>query len=77
MVSKTILSADVIMSVPKLKVHKKVGVTLNTKHLVDTNTNKTYLVHYTLGTPREGGDQLPPSLLSRTEGMKVKMKRFL
>ncbi len=39
-VSKTILSADVVISIPKLKVHKKVGVTLNTKGLVGICTNK-------------------------------------
>ena len=59
LISKTILSADVIISVPKLKVHKKVGVTLNMKGLVGITTNKNYLVHYKLGTPSEGGDQFP------------------
>jgi uncharacterized protein (DUF362 family) len=58
-VSKTILAADVVISVPKMKVHKKVGVTLNLKGLVGINTDKNYLVHYTLGTPATGGDQLP------------------
>lgn len=58
-VSKTVLSADVFISVPKMKVHKKVGVTLNLKGLVGINTDKNYLVHYTLGTPETGGDQLP------------------
>lgn len=55
MISKTILNSDVFISVPKLKVHKKVGVTLNAKGLVGINTNKNYLIHYTLGTPEEGG----------------------
>ena len=58
-VSRTILSADVVISAPKLKVHKKVGVTLNLKGLVGINTNKNYLVHYRVGTPSRGGDQLP------------------
>ncbi len=58
-VSKTILAADTVISVPKMKTHKKVGVTLNLKGLVGINTNKNYLVHYRLGTPRTGGDQLP------------------
>ncbi len=58
-VSKTILSADVFISVPKMKTHKKVGVTLNLKGLVGINTNKNYLIHYRLGSPSTGGDQLP------------------
>ena len=60
-VSKTILSADTLLSVPKMKVHKKVGVTLNLKGLVGMNTDKNYLLHYRLGTPVTGGDQLPDS----------------
>src|SRR5439155_3619770 len=61
-VSKTVLSADVVLSVPKMKVHKKVGVTLNLKGLVGINTNKNYLVHHTVGTPSTGGDQLPDNV---------------
>ncbi|NQV36300.1 MAG: DUF362 domain-containing protein [Phycisphaeraceae bacterium] len=56
-ISGTVLSCDSLISIPKLKVHKKVGVTLNLKNMVGINTNKNYLVHYTLGTPRSGGDQ--------------------
>ncbi len=58
-VSGTVLSCDAVISMPKLKVHKKVGVTLNLKGLVGINTNKNFLVHYTLGTPRTGGDEAP------------------
>jgi uncharacterized protein (DUF362 family) len=58
-VSRTVLAADAVISVPKLKVHKKVGTTLNVKGLVGINTNKNFLVHYRLGTPSQGGDQLP------------------
>lgn len=58
-VSGTILKADTVIAVPKMKVHKKVGVTLNLKGLVGINTNKNYLIHYRLGTPSKGGDQLP------------------
>ncbi|HMP76424.1 MAG TPA: DUF362 domain-containing protein [Kiritimatiellia bacterium] len=58
-ISRTVLEADVFISVPKMKTHKKVGVTLNLKGLVGINTNKNCLIHYRVGTPREGGDQLP------------------
>lgn len=76
LVSKTILSADVVISVPKLKVHKKVGVTLNIKGLVGTTVNKNYLVHYTLGTPSEGGDQFPDGVLNAKEATAVKLQRW-
>ncbi len=76
-ISKTILEADVFISVPKLKTHKKVGVTLNAKGLVGITTNKNCLVHYTLGTPEEGGDQYPPDLMSATDKSVIKLQRFL
>jgi uncharacterized protein (DUF362 family) len=74
-VSKTILSADVVISVPKLKVHKKVGVTLNMKGLVGICTNKNCLVHYRLGTPCEGGDQFPDGFLNAKELSTVRLQR--
>ncbi len=74
-VSKTILAADVFLSLPKMKTHKKVGVTLNLKGLVGINTNKNYLVHYRLGSPRTGGDQLPDSR-PRSDRMKVRLQRW-
>ena len=76
-ISQTILNADVFISVPKLKVHKKVGVTLNNKGLVGICTNKNLLVHYTLGTPKEGGDQLPDSLLTPLEHRIIKFERWM
>lgn len=74
--SKTILSADVVISVPKLKTHKKVGVTLNLKGLVGTVVNKNCLVHYTLGSPSEGGDQFPDGMLNAREKAFVGLQRL-
>ncbi len=74
-VSKTMLSADVFLSVPKMKTHKKVGVTLNLKGLVGINTNKNYLVHYRLGSPRDGGDQIPDSHAAKDHAL-VKIQRW-
>ncbi len=74
-VSKTMLSADVFLSVPKMKTHKKVGVTLNLKGLVGINTNKNYLVHYRLGTPKDGGDQIPDSRAGKDRTL-VKIQRW-
>lgn len=76
LISKTVLSSDVVISVPKLKVHKKVGVTLNMKGLVGTALNKNYLVHYTLGSPSEGGDQFPDSVFSKKEVIRIKLQRL-
>lgn len=75
--SKTILSANVVISIPKLKVHKKVGVTLNTKGLVGMCTNKNALVHYQVGFPEQDGDQFPPNALSFTEKFSIRAQRWL
>ena len=57
LISKTILEADCIINLPKLKTHKKTGVTLSMKNLVGINGNKNWLPHHRLGTPSQGGDQ--------------------
>lgn len=75
-VAKTILNADTIISVPKMKVHKKVGVTLNLKGLVGINTDKNYLIHYRVGTPLTGGDQLPAHQ-SSADAVVIKAQRWL
>ncbi|HEX8088716.1 MAG TPA: DUF362 domain-containing protein [Blastocatellia bacterium] len=51
------LASDVVISVPKLKVHRKVGTTLNLKNMVGINADKNHLAHYRTGSPREGGDE--------------------
>jgi uncharacterized protein (DUF362 family) len=75
-VSRTALQADVLIAVPKMKVHKKVGVTLTLKGMVGINTNKNYLIHHRVGSPREGGDQLPDELPSSDRLIK-KTQRWL
>ena len=52
------LASDVIISVPKLKVHSKVGTTLNIKNMVGINTDKNHLAHYRIGTKARGGDEV-------------------
>ncbi len=77
LLSRTIMDADVVISVPKLKVHKKVGVTLNVKGLVGIATNKNYLVHYSLTPPRDGGDQYPNRLFTPVEEALIKTERWM
>lgn len=57
--SRRVLECDALISVPKLKTHKKTGVTLNLKNLVGANTDKNYLPHYRVGDELEGGDEYP------------------
>ncbi len=57
MISRTILDADCIINLPKLKTHKKTGITVCLKNLVGINGNKNWLPHHREGTPSQGGDQ--------------------
>jgi uncharacterized protein (DUF362 family) len=61
-ICKTPLEADVFINIPKLKSHKKTGLTVNLKSLVGgVNANKNYLPHYKIGNPKIGGDQFDKS----------------
>lgn len=53
------LSCDVFINLPKLKTHKKGGITASLKNLVGINGDKNYLPHHTVGSPENGGDQFP------------------
>ncbi len=58
---RTPMDADVLINLPKLKTHKKVGLTCALKNLVGINANKNWLPHHTEGAPEQGGDQFPAS----------------
>ncbi len=57
-IAREFLESDVIIQVPKLKTHYKVGVTLNLKNLVGIVTNKAYVPHLRKGPPSRGGDEI-------------------
>ncbi len=65
LIARTILEADVVISVPKLKTHKKTGITVNLKNLVGINGNKNWLPHHREGTPSQGGDQFCDNAVKR------------
>ena len=63
-ISRTVASADVLINIPKLKTHKKAGITCALKNLVGINAYKNWLPHHTEGTPDQGGDQFPSADLT-------------
>lgn len=65
MISRSAIEADVFISLPKLKTHKKVGVTLNLKGIVGISGQKNWLPHYAIGSPEENGDQFSSQTISR------------
>ena len=72
--SRSIVNADVLISIPKLKTHHKVGTTLNIKGLVGTVADKNGLVHWREGFPGIGGDAYP-SLLAYLRGLRARVKK--
>jgi uncharacterized protein (DUF362 family) len=57
--SQTILDADLVVNLCKLKTHVKAGVTLAMKNVVGANVSKDYLPHFRSGDPTSGGDEFP------------------
>lgn len=53
------IRADVFINLPKLKTHKKAGITCSLKNLVGINGDKNWLPHHTMGLPSQGGDEVP------------------
>ncbi len=78
-VSRSVMEADVFINLPKLKTHKKAGITCSLKNLVGINTYKNYLPHHNEGTPDMGGDQFPEaSVKNKTESAVIeKFKTML
>lgn len=78
LISKSILKADVVISLPKMKTHRKVGVTGALKNCVGINGHKDWLPHHTKGSIAEGGDEYPnPSRLKAVHGALEERKDVL
>lgn len=57
MINSLILDADVIISLPKPKTHRKNGYTGALKNFVGVNYSKEYLPHHSEGDVESGGDE--------------------
>jgi uncharacterized protein (DUF362 family) len=76
--SGTAIACDVFFNLPKLKTHRKVGVTLSLKNLVGVNGNRNFLPHHTDGDPSSGGDQFhEPGFRTASERRLVRAMRKL
>jgi uncharacterized protein (DUF362 family) len=56
LIAEEILKADAIIEIPKLKTHRKAGITCCLKNNVGINAIKDCLVHHRKGSITEGGD---------------------
>lgn len=59
LVARDVIAADVVINLPKLKTHKKAGITCALKNLIGINGNKEYLPHHRIGGTNLGGDCYP------------------
>ena len=76
LVCATPIMADVFICMPKMKTHKKTGVTLSFKNLVGINADKNWLPHHTCGAPENGGDEFPvSSAKNKGEGVARRFSR--
>jgi uncharacterized protein (DUF362 family) len=64
--SKTVLEADLLINLCKLKTHAKAGVTLAMKNIIGANVSKDYLPHFVPGGPRRGGDEFSSDSFRQT-----------
>lgn len=59
LISGTAVRCDLFINLPKLKTHKKTGITCALKNLVGINGDKNWLPHHVEGFPSRGGDEFP------------------
>lgn len=61
LIARDVIEGGVVISIPKLKTHKKACITGALKNLVGINGHKEYLPHHRKGNPQNGGDCYPES----------------
>ena len=57
LVAASVLNADLVLNLAKLKTHRKGGITCALKNLVGINGSKDRLPHHRQGPPSAGGDE--------------------
>jgi uncharacterized protein (DUF362 family) len=63
---KSFLESDVVISIPKLKTHRRTAITLALKNFMGIPALKDCLPHFITGSVKEGGDQyINPSFRKR------------
>lgn len=68
-INKTVLSADVIINLPKPKTHRKAGYTAALKNYIGVCSRKISIPHNVTGNIKEGGDTyFGPKIIFGTEG---------
>lgn len=69
----SVLAADLVLSLAKLKTHRKTGMTGALKNVIGMTNEKRLLPHHRAGTPAQGGDICPdaaPATRKLAEGLR-------
>ncbi|HVO28145.1 MAG TPA: DUF362 domain-containing protein, partial [Candidatus Margulisiibacteriota bacterium] len=73
-VAHSVLRADCFINLPKLKTHKKSGVTLALKNLIGISNRKHWIPHFRWGHPPTGDEF--DRRLSWSSRLAIRLKRF-
>jgi len=57
LIANSVLQADVVIELPKIKTHRKAGITGCLKNNIGINGHKDWLPHHRTGSKAEGGDE--------------------
>lgn len=76
LIPKSVLTADLVVNVPKLKTHQKAGLTVAIKNLVGVNGDKARIPHFRVSAGRIAGDEYPPTY-SRLWTLRSKLRSRL
>ncbi len=57
LIGKSILDSDLFINMPKLKTHRKAGITVAMKNLIGINGDKSWIAHHRKGSTVFGGDE--------------------
>lgn len=74
-IPQTLLDADVVINLPKLKTHKKTGITMALKGVIGLSNQKYWLPHFSGGDPTTGGDEFDSPQTAR-QYIENKLSRF-
>jgi uncharacterized protein (DUF362 family) len=78
-VGNTVLRADTVISIAKLKTHKRAGVTLNLKNMIGIINGKAFIPHHRPGPPPYGDSypSPPPGRYVAKRNMKRRVAQLL
>ena len=76
LIAQDILESDVIINLPKPKVHRKAGITACMKNFIGVNAKKEYLPHHRSGSIHTNGDEFPEKSFVKEMESKLKQQSY-